>query len=149
MCSSSSSSSVLDISTKRLKWGIVKISGEWVNRGAGYGVKVSHTFCLFGKKGVCRNEHLVAAIKWVASSRIGQIVRTFKSVCIIKVSAIRGVCKVVFYCTIWLFSAAVSNTTDVCFTKGPPPCSDNVLGTWGRCVSQSKRESHSAVVPTT
>ena len=37
------------------------------------------------------------------------------------------------------------DTSDVCYSEEPPPCTKDVGGTWGRCVSQSTSESHSSV----
>ena len=46
---------------------------------------------------------------------------------------------------IWLFSPVVMDTSDVCCSEEPPPCTEDVGGTWGRCVSQITSESHSSV----
>ena len=37
------------------------------------------------------------------------------------------------------------DTSDVCCSEEPPPCTEDVGGTWGRCVSQITSESHSSV----
>ena len=44
-----------------------------------------------------------------------------------------------------MFSPVVINTSDACCIEEPPPCTEDVGGTWGRCVSQSTSESHSSV----
>ena len=56
-------------------------------------------------------------------------------------------CEFLYHCvnTIWLFSPVVTDTSDVCCSEEPPPCTEDVGGTWGRCVSQSTSESHSSV----
>ena len=46
---------------------------------------------------------------------------------------------------IWLFSSVVMDTSDVCCSEEPPPYTEDVGGTWGRCVSQGTSESHSSV----
>ena len=56
-------------------------------------------------------------------------------------------CEFLYHCvnTIWLFSSVVMDTSDVCCSEEPPPCAEDVGGTWGRCVSQNTSESHSSV----
>ena len=56
-------------------------------------------------------------------------------------------CEFLYHCVnpIWLFSPVVMDTSDVCCTVWPPPCTEDVGGTWGRCVSQETGEPHSSV----